>query len=121
MVLCRDLGQVLLGVADDGIKWTGYTPVIQGYQDLEVRVSFSLRNEQGEQSHGVASCFYPYEQDDIGAETFEMPTAAYSTYPAKMVLNGETVDKKLLAQSINKVMVMQGKRAIENVQEKLKN
>ncbi len=121
MVLCRDLGQMFLGVEDSGVEWTGVTPVIQGYQDLEVRISFRLRDKQGEQSQGVASCFYPYEQDDIGAETFEMPTAAYSTYPVKMVLNGETMDKKLLAQSINKVMVMQGKRAIENVQEKLKN
>jgi len=119
LVLCQDLGRVLLDVGDDGIEWTGYTPVIKGYQDLEMRVSFSLRNKQGEQSQGVASCFYPYEQDEIGAETFEMPTAAYSTYPVKMVLNGKTVNKKLLAQSINKVMIMQGKQAIEDLQEKL--
>ncbi len=119
LVLCQDLGQMLLGVADNDIEWTGYKPVIKGYQDLEMRVSFSLRNEQGEQSQEVASCFYPYDQDEIEAETFEMPTAAYSTYPVKMVLNGETVDKKLLAQSINKVMIMQGKQAIENLQEKL--
>ena len=120
LVLCQDLGRVLLDVGDDGIEWTGHTPVIKGYQDLEMRVSFSLRNEQGETSQGVASCFYPYEQDEIGAETFEMPTAAYSTYPVKMMLNGKTVEKKLLAQKINKVMIMQGKRAIENLQEKLK-
>ncbi len=101
LVHCQDLGQVLLGVADDGIGWTGVTPVIKECQDLEMRVSYSLRYEQEEQSQGVASCFYPYDQDEIGAETFEMPTATYSTYPVKMVLNGETVDKKLLAQSIN--------------------
>ena len=120
VVLCQDLGQMLLGVGDNDIEWTGHTPVIKGYQDLEMRVAFSFTDEHGQQSQGQAACFYPYEQDEIGAETFEMPTAAYSTYPVKMVLNGKTVDKKLLAQSINKVMIMQGKRAIENLQEKLK-
>ncbi len=120
LTLCQDLGQMLLGVADNNIEWTGHKPVIKGYQDLEMQVAFSFTDEHGQQSQGQAACFYPYEQDDIGAETFEMPTAAYSTYPVKMVLNGKIIDKKLLAQSINKVMIMQGKRAIENLQEKLK-
>ncbi len=119
LTLCQDLGQLLLDGSKDSIEWTGNNPVIKGYQDLEMRVYFTLTDPQGEQKQLQASCFYPYEQDEIGAETFEMPTAAYSTYPSRMILDGQAIDKKLLAQSINKVMIMQGKQAIKNLQEKI--
>ncbi len=120
LTLCQDLSQLLLNGSKDNIEWTEHKAIIKGYQDLEMQIHFSLTRSNGVEKKLQASCFYPYEQDDIGAETFEMPTSAYSSYPVKMLLDGQKVDSKQLAQSINKVMLMQGKQAIKNLQEKLR-
>lgn len=118
LTLCQDLSQLFVD-SKEQLEWTEHKAIIKGYQDLEMQVHFTATDTNGKQELLQASCFYPYEQDEIGAETFEMPTAAYSTYPVKMIFNGNNIDKKRLAQSINKVMIMQGKQAIKNIQEKL--
>ncbi len=56
----------------------------------------------------------------MGAEEFNTPTAAYSTYPRKMQLNGKAVEKIELANGVNLVMLKQGRQAIQNVKENVK-
>ena len=115
LTLCQDLTQLLLN-SPQGLQWQEHKSIIKGYEDMEMLVQFTT----GEQSStSSASCFYAYEQDDIGAETFQEPEAAYSTYPGKMILQGKDVDKMLLSQSINQVMLQQGKNVINQVKEDL--
>lgn len=115
LTLCQDLTQLLLN-SPQGLQWQEHKSIIKGYEDMEMQVQFTT----GEQSStSSASCFYAYEQDDIGAETFQDPEAAYSTYPSKMILQGKDVDKMLLSQSINQVMLQQGKNVINQVKEDL--
>ncbi|NOQ80327.1 MAG: hypothetical protein GQ546_13130 [Gammaproteobacteria bacterium] len=115
LTLCQDLTQLLLN-SPEGLQWHEHKSIIKGYQDLEMQVQFST----GEQnSKAYASCFYSYEQDEIGAETFQDPEAAYSTYPSKMILKDKAVDKILLSKSINKVMLQQGKDIINKVKKDL--
>ena len=110
LTLCQDLTQLLLNTPDD-LEWQEHKTIIKGYQDLEIQVPFTY-NEQS--STVYASCFYSYEQDEIGAETFQNPEAAYSSYPNKMILQGDVVDTVLLSKSINQVMLQQGKNVISN-------
>lgn len=112
LTLCQDLTQLLLN-SPEGLEWQEHQSIIKGYQDLEIQVPFTSSQQH---STAYASCFYPYEQDEIGAETFQNPEAAYSTYPDKMILNDKVIDKMLLSKSINQVMVQQGKNAINNGQ-----
>lgn len=115
LTLCQDLTQLLLN-SPQGLQWQEHKSIIKGYEDMEMLVQFTT----GEQSStSSASCFYAYEQDDIGAETFQEPEAAYSTYPGKMILQAKDVDKMLLSQSINQVMLQQGKNVINQVKEDL--
>lgn len=115
LTLCQDLTQLLLNTPQ-GLQWQEHKSIIKGYEDLEMQIQFTT-GEPG--STSSASCFYAYEQDEIGAETFQEPEAAYSTYPGKMILQGKEVDKMLLSKSINQVMLQQGKDAIHQAKEDL--
>jgi len=115
LTLCQDLTQLLLN-SPAGIQWQEHKAIIKGYQDLEMQIQFTT-NEQSNTAY--ASCFYSYVQDEIGAETFQNPEAAYDTYPNKMILTGEVVDKMLLSRSINSVMQQQGKTALNKVKTEL--
>lgn len=117
LTLCQDLTRLLLN-SPQGLQWQESQSIIKGYEDLEMQLSFTL-DESG--STSSASCFYAYEQDEIGAETFQDPEAAYSTYPAKMILQSKVVDKVLLSKSINQVMLQQGKNTVKKVQADLEN
>ena len=114
LTLCQDLTQLLLN-SSEAIEWQEHKAIIKGYEDLEMQIKFATK----EQGIGQASCFYAYEQDDIGPETFQEPTSAYSTYPNKMILMGGNVDKILLSGTINQVMKQQGNKAINKVKEDL--
>ncbi|MCU7938347.1 MAG: hypothetical protein KZQ64_08775 [gamma proteobacterium symbiont of Bathyaustriella thionipta] len=115
LTFCQDLTQLLLKPSEE-LEWQEHQTIIKGYQDLEIQIQFTTA-EQNSMAH--ASCFYAYEQDDIGAETFQNPEAAYSTYPGKMILMNKEVEKILLAKSINQVMLQQGKNVINKVKEDL--
>lgn len=114
LTLCQDLTQLLLNSPED-FQWQEHK-AIKAYQDLEMQLEFTT-NEQS--STAYASCFYSYVQDEIGAETFQDPEAAYDTYPNKMVLMGEEVDKMLLSRSINSLMQQQGKTVLNKVKTEL--
>ncbi len=117
LTLCQDLTELLLN-SPDKLEWKEHKPIIRGYSDLEMQVSYSLVNSDATAAN-QASCFYTYiqNQDAVGAEEFNAPTSAYSTYPIKMILNGQSVDKKKLANLVNLAMVNQGKKAVVKVKE----
>jgi len=110
---------MLLANSPENLKWTEHKPVMKGYEDLEMRVSYSITQSNGKIVNQQASCFYKYEQDDIGAETFNMPTAAYSTYPGRMIFEAKEVEKIQLANMINEAMANQGRKAIIKIKEKV--
>jgi len=113
LTLCQDLSQLLLSPSE-ALQWKEHEPIIKGYEDMEMKVHFATADNS---KQGVASCFYPYVQDDIGAETFQSPSSAYDTNPNKMILNGKVVDNILLSKTVNQAMLVQGKRAVKNTKE----
>lgn len=120
LTLCQDL-MVLFLNSPANREWQEHEPIIRGYKDLEMQVSYSSATPDG-QIVDQASCFYTYtpDQDATGAEEFNTPTAAYSTYPNKMVINGKVVNKNELANAVNTVMLNQGKKAITKAKETVK-
>lgn len=116
LTMCQDLVVLFLN-SPDNIEWQKHEPIFRGYKDLEMPVSYS-----DDQTVNKASCFYAYIQneDAMGAEEFNTPTVAYSTYPNKMILNGKVVDKMELANGVNAVMLKQGGKAYIKVKEKMK-
>ncbi len=116
LTLCQDLTQLLLSPSE-ALQWKKHEPIIKGYEDMEMKIHFATADNS---KQGTASCFYPYVQDDVGAETFQSPSSAYDTNPNKIILNGKVVDNKLLSQTVNQAMIMQGKQAIENAKEGIK-
>ena len=119
LTMCQDLTMMFLN-SPKTLEWKEHKPVMKGLDDLEMQISYSITQSDGQIVNDKASCFYKYEQDEIGAETFSTPTAAYSAYPNKMIFKGKVVYKKDLANSVNKVMLNQAARAIIKVEAKLK-
>lgn len=111
--LCQDLTQSLIKPAQ--AHWQTHEIVVKGYHDLEVKLQFAQLDSKGQQGISHASCFFPYVQDDIEAETFQTPSAAYSSYPDSMALNDIIVDKTLLHQTIQKIIKQQGKELIKKL------
>lgn len=111
LTMCQDLTLKLLK-SPDNLEWQGHKAIMNGHNDLQMKVSYTITESDGEVHNGDASCFYAYEQDEIGAETFSEPTAAYSTYPHKMQLDNQPVNEKRLTLLVNQVMVSQGQEAI---------
>ncbi len=117
LTLCQDLTVLFLNASDD-IEWQERKPVFRGYNDLEMKVAYSDKSSNKVEK---ASCFYAYieNEDAMGAEEFNTPTVAYSTNPNKMIINGKTVKKMVLADGVNAVMLKQGGEAITKVKEKM--
>jgi len=119
LTMCQDLAVLFLN-SPESLEWKESKPIMRGLDDLEMQVFYSITQSNGEILNAQASCFYKYEQDEIGAETFSTPTAAYSAYPNKMILNGKVVNKIELANTVNTVMLNQGGKAIIKVKENVK-
>ena len=125
LTLCQDLTWLLLNSPAE-LQWQEHKIIMKGYEDLEMQVHFVSNNtEQG--GGNQASCFYSYNESGSGAtdgisdiETFQNPTAAYSTYPNKMILKGKIIDNQLLANSIVEVMKLQGQESINKITEAIK-
>jgi len=120
LTLCQDLAQLLVNSSTE-LQWESHTSILKGYEDLEMQIQFSTTKTDEVNEVTSASCFYAYEQDDIGAETFADPEAAYATYPNKMILKGQPVDKNTLSLAVNQAMLQQGKRAVKQVKENIQN
>jgi len=119
LTLCQDLMILFLNPSEN-VTWQEHEALMRGYDDLEMKIAYST--EGNSSSVQKASCFYQYvqNQDEMGAEEFNTPTVAYSTYPRKMQLNGKTVDKMKLANGVNSAMLKQGRQAIQHVKENVK-
>ncbi len=117
LTMCKDLTVLFLN-APEAIEWQEHKPIFRAYNDLEMKVSYSDKATNKTEN---ASCFYAYidNEDAMGAEEFNTPTVAYSTNPNKMIINGKTVRKMVLADGVNAVMLKQGGKAIAKVKEKM--
>ena len=103
LTLCEDLTALSLKSSDQ-FKWVSNDIVIDGYEDLEVKLKYV--SEHGD---GSSSCFYPYDATDEDAMTHSNPASAYSTYPSKFLLNGNKINNKVLAATVNSAILKQGK------------
>jgi len=112
--LCQEL-TVLLLKSPENLQWQEHRSIIKGYQDLEMQVSYSITQANGQKGNDQASCFYPYIQVEPDMEAFNTPTVDYSTYPDKMILKGREVDKQQLAHAINQVMLHQAREGIKKM------
>ena len=114
VMLCKDLVSEINSQAGSP-SWDKEQAAYNGYEDMEVAISFS---QSGSQSN--ISCFYPYNTADENVMMHADPASAYDTYPSAVKLNGELLDSKDLASKINRVLLKQGKQAIEKGQEAIK-
>ena len=87
----------------------------KGYEDLEIRLQYAITDFSGHSREIQSSCFYPYEQLEIEAETFQQASAAYATYPSRMLIAGHAVEKNSLHRGINQLAKQHGKELLENL------
>ncbi len=113
LTLCKDLTQEFLD-SPGQLEWASEDVVIKGYEDLEVRLKYLSGDTEGS-----FSCFYAYEAVEENATMVADPSAAFSTYPNRVMQNGQTLDHGLVAKKINAVMLKQGKQAIDAVKKQL--
>ena len=111
LTLCKDLAKEYQGT-DQQLDWLAEDVVIQGYEDLEVRLKYEYQGGQGSMT-----CFYPYNTIDEDAMSVSNPAPAFDTYPNKVMQNGEVLDHRLVAKKINQVMLKQGKQALDSLKE----
>ncbi len=115
LTLCQGLVEGELS-AGEAITWHDHQAVMEGYEDLEMRVRF----ERGGGEVEEAVCYYPYEQEYAEAQTFSDPTSAYSSNPSRMVLRGEPLEGRRLGERVNAVMMKQGREVVQKVAEEVK-
>lgn len=111
LVLCQDLTMNILN-APENLVWQETKTIMKGYEDLEILLSYTHGTAEQQLIKHEASCFYAYVQDDIGIETFNTPTSAYSTYPSKMIIQNKQLMAKELAPMIEIIMTKQRKQAL---------
>ncbi len=113
--LCQALAEDLLG-DPPGIAWTGSKKKVQGYEDLEVHVSFRLGDKDPKEAN-QATCYYAYNIHDENASTDIDPMSVYETAPSTMTLNNRPVENLALAKSTNNVMLKTGKKMVTNAKD----
>ncbi len=111
LTLCKDLVPELANISAKP-EFTAEDVVVQGYEDLEVRLSFNAGDQTGKMV-----CFYPYNTPEENVIDHVNPAEAFDTYPNKVMLNGEALNHSKVAQKINQVLIKQGKQAIEKVKQ----
>ena len=111
LTLCKDLVPELTSSSGKP-EFIAEDIVIQGYEDLQVRLSFNTGNQAGKMV-----CFYPYNTPEENVIDHVNPAAAFDTYPNRVMLNGETLDHSMVAKKINQVLIKQGKQAIDKVKQ----
>lgn len=117
--LCQQLaGQWLFSdlQRDD---WQQTESIFNGYEDLQVRVSYSMKDSGGEDSAGNFSCYYAYETVEENAMTQADPASAYATYPSRVSHNGQTLERAWMADAVNKALLSQGRKAVDDSLETL--
>lgn len=117
--MCQALVQDLLG-NPQGIAWTDTEERIQGYQDLEARISFTVPKAGGA-AQMQAVCYYEYVEKDAGAQSLADPSSAFSKAPHRMSLNGAQVSDKDLVAATNNVALKAGKELVDGAAKAVKD
>ncbi len=107
--LCKDLVAVQLGTSQ--LQWSQASTKTPGYQDAIVSLRWSTPDDDG--SPGNATCAYPYNAVDDTAQQLAEPLSAYATSPSKVVINGNNLSGKALANAIGQAMQRQGRELID--------
>lgn len=107
--LCKDMVSIRLG-SSQPITWKGSTTDLRGHEDAAIRVGFSSGDKDGH-----AFCYYRYDAVDDTALTLSDPLSSFSTSPSKMVLNGQTLSRAELAQTVKDAMLRQGGDFVDQV------
>ena len=118
LVLCRDITMALLNSAEDFVLHEQNT-IMNGYEDLEIKLVYSTLQTDGITLDQQSSCFYAYVEDDIGMETFNTPTSAYATYPGKVIFNKQELMPNQLAPMIEQIMLKQGREVINKIKDNI--
>ncbi len=113
--LCRALTEDLLG-DPPGISWTGSEKKLQGYEDLEVRISYGLADKDPQDAN-QAVCFYAYAEHDESASSSVDPMSVYETAPYKMILNNQPVENWALVKATNSAMLKTGKKMVTDAKQ----
>lgn len=116
LTLCQDMTQLLVN-SPEQLQWKEHKAIMTGHNDLEMQLTYTMTQPDGQILTQQASCFYSYDQDEIDAETFNTPTSSYSSYPNKMIFDNKTVARDKLAQLVNQAMLHQGKQLVVKTRE----
>ncbi len=104
--LCKDLVAVQLGT--DQLSWTHVDTRTAGYDDATISLRWS-----GVAGDGSAFCAYPYNAVDDTAQQLADPLSAYATSPSEVIINGDTLSGRALANAIAQAMQRQGRALID--------
>ena len=115
LTLCQDLTHLLSLNKFKKVRWKAHQIIEKGYEDLEVRLQYTITDLSEKSREVQASCFYPYEQLEIEAETFQQTSAAYATYPSRMLIAGQAVDKNSLHKGIKQLSKQHGQALLEKL------
>jgi hypothetical protein len=113
VTLCKDMVRVQTG-AGGGLHWTEAATETRGYDGAVVRLRWS-GSGSGSDGNGSAVCTYSYNAVEHTAMTLSDPLSAYSASPSKMALNGTTLSKSALAETIKQAMLRQGRSLVDSV------
>ncbi|MFW6258043.1 MAG: hypothetical protein ACOC26_00945 [Halochromatium sp.] len=107
--LCK--GLVAGQVGTDRLDWTRVDTKTPGYQDAIVSLRWASADAEG--NSGSATCVYPYNAVDDTAQQLADPLSAYATSPSRVVINGETLSGRALANAVAQAMQRQGRELID--------
>ena len=107
VTLCKDMVAVKLAGAGP-VNWTEATTETRGKEYAAVKLSWS-----GPGGQGTASCYYNYDAVDDTALALADPLSPFSTSPSKMLLNGSTLSRQDLAETVKQAMLKQGRSLID--------
>lgn len=109
VTLCKDMVRVQNG-GSGGLNWTQAAAETRGYDGAVVKLRWS-----GSDGDGTAVCTYSYNAVEHTAMALGDPLSSYSASPSKMVLNGQTLSKSALAETIKQAMLKQGRSLVNSV------
>jgi len=107
IALCKDMTTVELGTEPG---WRGNEIQLRGYEDAVIRVRFATSAGEGR-----AECHYPHLKGDDTGLTLANPIEAYTTSPARLVLDGRTVTGAELARTLELALKRQAREFITRV------
>lgn len=111
VTLCKDMVRVQTG-GSGGLNWTEAATETRGYDGAAITLRWSGSGSGGD---GTAVCTYSYNAVEHNAMALSDPLSSYSASPSKMLLNGKTLSKAALAETIKQAMLKQGRSLIDSL------